>query len=262
MPESLREALAGHVFLVTGASSGLGEAAALRLAAAGAEVVLAARREDKGSAVAARIEAAGGRARFRRCDVTRAGDVEALFDWIGSGPGRLHGAVHSAGASGPVMKPVAQVDEAEWDAVMDANVKSVWRCLRHEVPLMLASGGGAIVNVASIYGYKASDMGHATYAASKHALIGLSKSAAADYGPQGIRVNVVAPGYTHSEMVDPYVAAAPDLVNALTTRHSGMKRLGDASETAEAIAWLCSPAASFVNGAVLAVDGGEAARLY
>lgn len=262
MPETPRKPLDGRIFLVTGASSGLGAAAAHRLAAGGAEIVLAARREDKGSAVAARIAEAGGRAHFRRCDVTNAADVEALFAWIRSGPGRLDGAVHSAGASGPVMKPVAQVEEAEWDAVMDANVKSVWRCLRHEVPLMLASGGGAVVNVASIYGYKASDMGHATYAASKHALIGLSKSAAADYGQQGIRVNVVAPGYTHSEMVDPYVEAAPDLVNALATKHSGAKRLGEASETAEAIAWLCSPAASFVNGAVLAVDGGETARLY
>lgn len=251
-----------RIVIVVGASSGIGEASALRLAQEGAIVVLAARREDKGAALAKRIVESGGQAHFRRTDVTKAADVEALVGWTVERFGRLDAAVHSAGVSGPVMKPMAEVEEAEWDAVMDTNLKSVWRCMKAEIPAMLAGGGGAIVNVASLYGVKASDVGHSSYCTSKHALVGLSRSAAVDYGQQGVRVNVVAPGYTHSEMVDPYVAAAPELVAALTARHSGAKRLGEAAETAEAIAWLCSDASRFVNGAVLAVDGGETSRLY
>ena len=252
----------GKVALVTGASSGLGEAAALKLARDGASVVLAARREDKGEALARRITREGARAFFVKTDVTKRSEVETLVARCVDAFGRLDCAVHSAGIGGPVMQPVAEVEEADWDAVMDTNFKAVWRCMKAEIPAMLAGGGGAIVNVASIYGMKPSDIGHAPYSASKFGLIGLSKSAAVDYAQQRIRVNVVAPGYTHSEMVDPYVAAAPELVGALTARHSAMRRLGDAEETAEAIAWLCSDAARFVNGAVLCVDGGETSRLY
>jgi NAD(P)-dependent dehydrogenase (short-subunit alcohol dehydrogenase family) len=134
--------------------------------------------------------------------------------------------------------------------------------MKYEILAMLTQGQGAIVNISSIYGFKPSDIGGAPYSASKFALIGLSKSAAIDYAQQGIRVNVVSPGFTHSEMVDPYVEAAPDLMKAVVSRHSAMNRLGEAAEVAEAIAWLCSDAARFVNGAVLPVDGGDTTRLY
>jgi NAD(P)-dependent dehydrogenase (short-subunit alcohol dehydrogenase family) len=127
---------------------------------------------------------------------------------------------------------------------------------------MLAQGKGSIVNVSSIYGFKPSDLGHAPYCASKFALIGLSKTAAVDYALQGIRVNVVAPGFAHSEGVDPYVESAPELMKAVVARHSGMNRIGGAEEIAEATAWLCSDASSFVNGVVLPVDGGDTTRLY
>lgn len=127
---------------------------------------------------------------------------------------------------------------------------------------MLKHGKGAIVNVSSIYGFKPSDVGHAPYCTSKFGLIGLSKTAAIDYAQQGIRVNVISPSFVHSEMVDPYVESAPDLTKALVSRYSAMNRLGDAEEVAEAITWLCSDAARFVNGAVLAVDGGDTSRLY
>lgn len=127
---------------------------------------------------------------------------------------------------------------------------------------MLQLGKGAMFNNSSIYGFKASDVGHAPYCVSQFGVIGLTQSGAVDYAKRGIRINVVLPGFTHSEMVDPHVAAAPDLVKALVNRHSASNRLADASETAEAIAWLCSDAASFVNGAVLPVDGGAMSRLY
>jgi len=135
-------------------------------------------------------------------------------------------------------------------------------CMKYEILAMLKQGKGAIVNISSIYGFKPSDIGHAPYCASKFALIGLSKTAAIDYAQQGIRVNVVAPGATHSEMGDPDVESAPEVINAVVSRYSALNRLGYAAETAEAITWLCSDAARFVNGTVLPVDGGDTSRLY
>ena len=170
--------------------------------------------------------------------------------------------MNNAGITGPVMVPVAEIEEADWDELMNTNLKAVWMCMKYEIPAMLKQGSGAIVNISSIYGFKPSDIGHAPYATSKFGINGLSKSAAIDYGQQGIRVNVVSPGFTHSEMVDPYVEQAPDLVNTLVGRYSAMNRLGHAQETAEAIVWLCSDAARFVNGAVLPVDGGDTSRAY
>ena len=134
--------------------------------------------------------------------------------------------------------------------------------MKYQIPAMLRSGSGSIVNVSSVYGYKPSPLGHAGYATSKHAVIGLTKSAAIDYATAGLRCNAVAPGFTHSEIVDPYVSNAPELMTELLNRHSAMNRLGESHETAAAIAWLCSNAASFVNGAVLTVDGGDMTRMY
>jgi NAD(P)-dependent dehydrogenase (short-subunit alcohol dehydrogenase family) len=127
---------------------------------------------------------------------------------------------------------------------------------------MLKQGKGAIVKVSSIYGFKPGDVGNAPYCTSKFGLIGLSKTAAVDYARQGIRVNVVSPAFTHSEMVDPYVESAPELMKKIVGKYSAMNRLGESEEVAETITWLCSDAARFVNGAVLPVDGGDTARLY
>lgn len=256
--------LNGKVAIVTGASSGLGEAAARLMAAEGARVVLAARRDDQGLAVERAIKEAGGEALFVRTDVTKRADIEALVDRTVSTFGRLDCAVNNAGITGPVMVPIADVEEEQWDELMNTNLRAVWMCMKFQIPAMLnnAAGAGAIVNVASVYGYKPSPLGHAGYATSKHAVIGLTKSAAIDYAASGLRCNAVAPGFTHSEMVDPYVETAPELMTEVLNRHSAMNRLGEASETAAAIAWLCSDAASFVNGAVLAVDGGDMTRMY
>tara|TARA_R110000787_G_scaffold282370_1_gene394199 strand:- start:2926 stop:3705 length:780 start_codon:yes stop_codon:yes gene_type:complete len=253
---------AEKVVIVTGATSGLGEAAALKFAREGASVVLAARREDKGQAVLQKIEALGAEGMFIKTDVTDGADVQAVVEKTLARFGKLDCAVNSAGISGPVLVPVADIEETDWDALMDTNLKAVWMCMKYQIRAMLKRGAGSIVNISSIYGYKPSDVGHAPYCASKYALIGLSKSAAVDYGQQGIRVNVVSPGYTHSEMIDPVAEAQPEFINAVVNRYSAMNRLGRAEETAEATAWLCSDAASFVNGAVLPVDGGDTTRLY
>jgi len=145
---------------------------------------------------------------------------------------------------------------------MNSNLKGVWMCVKYEIPAMLTHGKGSIVNISSIYGFKPSDVGHAPYCASKFGLIGLSKTAAVDYAQQGIRVNVVSPGFTHSEAVDPYIESEPELMKAVVGRYSAANRLGDADEVAESIAWLCSDASRFVNGVVLPVDGGDTTRLY
>lgn len=253
---------AGKVALVTGASWGLGEATALEFARQGASVVLAARRVERCRALAARIVDAGGQAHPVAADVARAVDVEAMVDSTLERFGRLDCAVNNAGIAGPMRTPVADVEEAQWDAVMGVNLKGVWLCMKHQIPAMLASGGGAIVNVASIYGLKPSDVGHAPYAASKHGVIGLTRSAATDYGQAGLRINAVAPGFTRSEMVDPERPGGAEHYGRMVARHCAMQRLGEAEEAAKAIVWLCSDGASYVNGAVLCVDGGSATRMY
>ncbi|HYL72843.1 MAG TPA: glucose 1-dehydrogenase [Bryobacteraceae bacterium] len=252
----------GKVAIVTGASSGIGAAAALQFAREGAKVVIAARRSDKCEAVLRQIQALGSEGLFVQTDVTKRADIQALVEATLARFGRLDCAVNNAGISGPVGMPVADIEEENWDQVMNVNLKGVWMCMKYEIPAMLQHGKGAIVNVSSIYGFKPSDVGHAPYCTSKFGVIGLSKTAAVDYGQQGIRINVVSPGFTHSEMVDPFMESAPHLQNALIKRYSGQKRVGDAEEIAGAIAWLCSDAASFVNGAVLAADGGDTSRLY
>ena len=259
---SRSRAFAGKVALVTGASSGLGEATALEFARQGASVVLAARRAERCEALARRIGEGGGTALPVRPDVARPDDVRAMVAATLDHFGRLDCAVNNAGVAGPMRTPVADVDEAQWDAVMGVNLKGVWLCMKHEIPAMLAVGGGAIVNVASIYGLKPSDVGHAPYAASKHGVIGLTRSAATDYAQANLRINAVAPGFTRSEMVDPERPGGAEHYGRMVARHCAMQRLGEAEEAAKAIAWLCCDEASYVNGAVLCVDGGSATRMY
>jgi NAD(P)-dependent dehydrogenase (short-subunit alcohol dehydrogenase family) len=253
---------AGKVVLVTGGSSGLGEATALKFASEGAKVVIGARRAGQSADVVKRIAAAGGEAHFVQADMSRAADVENLVRETVRKFGRLDCAVNNAGISGPRFTPVADVTEEQWDQVMNVNLKGVWLCLKYEIRAMLAAGGGAIVNVASIYGLKPADSGHVPYGASKHGVVGLTTGAAVDYGQMSIRINAVAPGFTHSEMVDVNRPGAAERYQRLVARHSGMNRLGRADEAANAIVWLCSDEASYVNGAVLTVDGGGATRLY
>ncbi len=253
---------AGKVALVTGASSGRGEATALEVARQGAGVVLAARRAERCAVLAQRIADQGGAALPVRADVARAEDVRAMVAAALERFGRLDCAVNNAGIAGPMRTPLADVDEAQWDAVMDVNLRGVWLCMKHEIPAMLAGGGGAIVNVASIYGLEPSDVGHGPYAASKHGVIGLSRSAATDYGQMNLRINAVAPGFTRSEMVDPQRPGGAEHYARMVARHCAMDRLGEAGEAAAAIVWLCSAEASYVNGAVLSVDGGSATRMY
>lgn len=250
------------VIIVTGASSGLGAATARQLAREGAKVVLAARRRDKGESVLRDIEAAGGEAIFVETDVNKTADVKALVAAAVSRFGGLDGAFNNAGVTGPVMVPVAEIDEADWDDALATNLRAVFVCMKYQIPALIARGGGAIVNMASRYGLVAGDIGNAPYVASKFGVVGLSKTAAIDYADKGVRVNAICPGYIHSEMVDPFLDAEPEFMGRVIHRHNGMNRVGEPEEIAEAVTWLLSSQSSFVSGTSLLVSGGDHTKLY
>lgn len=250
------------VIIVTGASSGLGAATARQLGAEGAKVVLAARRREKAEKVLHDIETAGGKGLFVQTDVNSTADVKALVAATIAHFGGLDGAFNNAGVTGPTMTPLADIDEAGWDEALTTNLRAVFVCMKYQIPALLARGGGAIVNMASMYGLKAGDIGNAPYVASKFGVVGLSKTAAIDYADKGVRVNAICPGFIHSEMVDPYLEAEPDLMARTIHRHSAMNRVGESEEIAHAVTWLLSNQSSFVNGTALLVSGGETSRLY
>ncbi len=251
----------GKVVLITGATSGLGATAAISLASKGAKIAITGRREVQGQAVIKQIEAQGGEGIFIRTDVTVRGDVEAMVAKTVERFGRLDGAVNNAGIAGTPFTDTADITEEDWHATINTNLTAVFMGMKFQIPAMLASGGGAIVNISSMYGLIGSDIGHAAYSASKFGVIGLTKSAAIDYGGKNIRVNALCPGFCHSEMVDPYVEALPETFEKIITRHSAMNRLGESQEVADAIEWLLSSNSSFVNGAAIPIEGGETTRL-
>jgi NAD(P)-dependent dehydrogenase (short-subunit alcohol dehydrogenase family) len=256
------ESFKDKVILITGGSSGLGAATAVRFARDGAKVAIGARRAEQSDAVVRQIESLGGQGLFIRTDVRRRADIEALVAGTVARFGRLDCAINNAGITGPVLTPIADIEEDAWDETLSVNLTAVFLGMKYEIPAMLKNGGGAIVNVSSAYGQKPSNIGHAAYCATKFAVIGLTKTAAIDYGQQGMRVNAICPGFAHSEMVDPYLRDAPDLMKTVVDQFSASGRVGESDEIADAIAFLCSHSARFVNGAELAVDGGDRVRAY
>jgi A-factor type gamma-butyrolactone 1'-reductase (1S-forming) len=252
----------GKVILITGATSGLGATAAVSLAAQGAKVAITGRREEQGQAVVAQIQAAGGEGLFIKTDVTNRSDVEAMVARTVERFGRLDGAVNNAGITGGMFKPLADYTDEDWDSVIDTNLTGVFLCMRAEIPAILASGGGSIVNISSAYGLNGGDIGNAGYVSSKWGVIGLTKTAAIDYARQGIRVNAICPGYCHSEMVDPYAEAEPALFEKLLERYTATGKLGESHVVSDAIEFLLSDKSSFISGAAIPVQGGEHSRLY
>jgi NAD(P)-dependent dehydrogenase (short-subunit alcohol dehydrogenase family) len=203
------------------------------------------------------IRVAGGTASFRRTDVVVAADVKALVDHAVTTYGRLDIAFNNAGIEGDP-RPLAEQTEANFDAVMDINVKGVWLSMKYEIPRMLEQGGGAIVNCSSVAGVIGFP-GIGIYAASKHAVIGLTKVAALEYSAQGIRINAVNPAVIDTEMVDRLADGMNMKKDDLTTFHP-IGRIGRVEEVAEAVLWMCSDKASFVTGHSMIVDGGFTAR--
>lgn len=248
----------GKVVLVTGGTSGIGKATAIAFAREGARVVLSGRREPEGLAVVEQIQKAGGEAQFVRADVSREDDVKALVAKTVARYGRLDVAFNNAGVEQPFL-PIHESTVDLYRQVFDINVLGVLLSMKYEVPELLKAGGGAIVNTSSIAGH----VGMGTvgvYIASKHAVEGLTKTAALEYAKQGIRVNAVAPAAIVTEMIDRFVGG-PDTDQAkyLAGLHP-VGRMGTADEVAAAVLYLASDEAKFTTGVSLPVDGGWLAQ--
>jgi NAD(P)-dependent dehydrogenase (short-subunit alcohol dehydrogenase family) len=245
--------LDGKIALITGASSGIGAAAAREFAAEGAAVVLVARRERQLKELEDELREAGHRAVAVVADVTRADEVGRAVDTAVEMYGRLDVAFNNAGY-GVGRTPLHLLDDSVYDEIMDVNVRGVWNCLRKEIPAMLAAGGGSIVNTSSVGGLVATPVA-APYVTAKHAIVGLTKAAAAEYGAEGIRINAIAPGTTRTELIDAWFTANPGVEEQLHAA-SIQPRTALPVEVARSALWLCSDQSSFVTGTVLAVDGG------
>ena len=245
--------LRGKVAIVTGGTSGIGREAAVLFAKAGAKVVVAGRREAEGKETIDLIRAAGGEGLLVKTDVSRAADVLALVQKTVERFGRLDVAFNNAGIEGS-WSPIAEQSEEDWDSTIDINLKGVWLCLKYEIQQMLKQGGGgAIVNMASVAGFIGS-AGAATYCASKHGVMALTKSAALETARSGIRVNVVCPAVIETPMGERLWGAPEAKKFALGLHPIG--RFGTPMEIAEAVVWMCSERASFVTGQSLVLDGG------
>jgi NAD(P)-dependent dehydrogenase (short-subunit alcohol dehydrogenase family) len=245
--------LAGKVALVTGGSTGIGRAACIALASAGAKVIAFARREKELHETIAAIESSGGRAIAVVGDVTKAADVEAAVNRGVAAFGRLDLAFNNAGIEGDPYVPVAKYSEATWRDVIDINLTGVFLCLKYELPHLVETRG-AVVNMASVAGLVGGRLG-AAYYASKHGVVGLTKAAALEYAARGVRINAVAPGVIPSAMTERLGFHSGEVKDRVLALHP-LGRYGTDTEVVNAVLWLLSPAASFTTGHVLPVDGG------
>lgn len=249
--------LEGKAALVTGASSGIGRAAALAMAREGARVLAVDMTEPGGLETVDLIRKAGGQAEFIKINVARADEAEAMVAAAVKSFGRLDCAFNNAGVSGKIARTADDTEE-NFDHIMAVNLRGVWLCMKYEIQRMLAQGGGAIVNTASAAGLVGSH-GMPAYTASKHGVIGLTKTAALEYARAKIRVNAVCPGVIDTAMVAGMVSGHPRLKDVLVSVEP-VARMGQPGEIGEAVTWLLSDYASFVTGCSLPVDGGMTAQ--
>src|SRR5881392_4291857 len=246
---------AGKVAFVTGAANGIGRAAALAFARQGAKVVAADIAEQGNRETARLIEQQGGRALAVKCNVTQTDDVKAALEKTVAAFGRLDFAFNNAGIEPRKPAPTADYDEEEWNRIIDIDLRGVFLCMKHEIPLILRQGGGAIINTSSgagIIGIK----GSPAYTAAKHGLLGLTKAAALDYAAQNIRVNAVCPGYIDTPMMDRFTGGTPE-GRAKAVAEEPVGRMGKPEEIAAAVIWLCSDAAAFMISHAMVIDGGQ-----
>jgi NAD(P)-dependent dehydrogenase (short-subunit alcohol dehydrogenase family) len=252
----LSDKFQGQVALVTGASSGIGKATAILFAQHGAKVVVANRTPEAGQAVVKEINGFGGEAIHVACNVAVKAEVERMVNTAVDTYGRLDMAYNNAGHS--VIKSMVDIEESEWDDIVDITLKGTWLCMKYEIIQMLKQGKGAVVNCGSAAGVIAVNS-IAPYTAAKHGVVGLTKNAAIEFVGRGVRVNIVNPGAIQTPMLDEFTQRNADVINYLATRQA-IGRIGQPEEVARAVVWLASDEASFINGAVVAADGGWTAH--
>jgi len=241
------------VGLVTGGGAGIGRATALVFAKEGARVAVADCDPRGGRETVAMIEAAGGEAFFVEMDVSRPADVEAAVEQVEATFGGLHCASNNAAAAGGYHL-TTDIPQADWDLAIGVTLTGVWLSMKYEIPAMLRSGGGAIVNISSDSGIKGEPF-LAAYAAAKGGVLALTKTTAAEFATRGIRVNALCPGGIRTAGIEDYFRHAPQWEQPAIDSHA-MKRLGEPEEIADSVAWLCSDRSSFTTGSVVVVDGG------
>ncbi|GAB4515610.1 MAG: SDR family oxidoreductase [Anaerolineae bacterium] len=247
----------GKVALITGAGSGIGRACALALSEGGAQIVVSDINTAGGEETVNLIRAAGGDTIFIETNVIDAAQVQRMVEFTVDTYGQLDIAVNNAGVGGSMLL-TDQLDEPTWEQVINVNLKGVWLCMKYEIPAMLTQKGGAIINVSSLAGLVGFPY-NAVYSASKHGVIGLTKSAALEYARRGLRVNAICPGFTETPMVTEMIDLAPSM-SERTRQSSPMRRLGTVEEIASAVVFLAGSSASFVNGVALPLDGGAVAQ--
>jgi NAD(P)-dependent dehydrogenase (short-subunit alcohol dehydrogenase family) len=245
------------VVIVTGATSGSGRAAAIAYAKEGAKVVVAGRRAKEGEETVRLLQAQGGEGIFIATDVSKKAQVKELVERTLRKFGRLDIAFNNAGIE-QVPLPFLEQEEETFDSVVNTNAKGVWLCMKYEVPAMLKTGGGSIVNTASVFGVVGFP-GNEIYVASKHAIIGMTKTVAVEFGKQGIRVNAILPGVVDTDMWQRFAGDKPEVAAQFLALHP-IGRIGKPDDVAEAALWLSSSKSSFVTGHSLMVDGGYTAQ--
>lgn len=253
MRDSMEKTLMNTVALVTGGTSGIGQAAAIALAQNGAKVVIGGRREKEGQDTVRIIETNGGTALFVKTDITSEQEVERLVKTTLDRFGRLDSAFNNAGIEGKAVL-LHENTEKDYQELFDTNVKGVFFAMKYEIPALVQSGGGSIINNASILGHVGFSQ-FALYCGTKHAVIGITKAAALEYAKQKIRVNAVSPGGVMTDMIRRITDGNQEYIQEIEAEHP-MGRLGQAQEIANAVVFLASPASSFITGQSLRIDGG------
>lgn len=249
--------LQDKVGIVTASGDGIGRASALAFAAQGAKVVVSDIIPEAGNETVRLIKEAGGEATFIACNVANEDEVKALVDQTVELYGRLDWAHNNAGIGGPSV-PIAETDSSHWDRCLAVTTTGMYYCLKHQVTAMEKTGGGAIVNTASLSGLRGEE-NQAAYSAAKSAVVGLSKSVALEYGKKGIRVNALCPGMTRTAAVEAWAKDAPEQASYMEN-NIPLRRMGEPTDQANAAVWLCSDQASYITGITLPVDGGIMAK--